>query len=143
MTRATAPDGSAHHSLIPVLVVADADAAVDFYVKAFGAQEIIRIRGTDSRTAHGQVRIGDTILFVALQPDNRDTYLSPGVLGGTTTAVYSYWEDCDAAFGKAVESGAKAIDQPVDLSWGDRVGLVRDPFGHLWSIASRIPNRLI
>ena len=138
MTRATAPDGSAHHSLIPVLVVADADAAVDFYVKAFGAREVIRIPGPGGRTAHGQVRIGDTILFIARQPDNRDTYVSPGVLGGTTTAVYSYWEDCDAAFSKAVGVGAKAIDAPVDLPWGDRVGLVRDPFGHLWSIASRI-----
>jgi uncharacterized glyoxalase superfamily protein PhnB len=137
MARPTAPDGSAHHSLIPVLVVADADAAVDFYVKAFRAHEIIRIPGPGGRTAHGQIRIGDTILFVALQPDNRDTYLSPGVLGGTTTAVYSYWEDCDAAFSRAVEAGAKAIDSPVDLPWGDRVGLVRDPFGHLWSIATR------
>ena len=137
MAKATAPDGSEHHSLIPVLVVADADAAVDFYLKAFGAQEVIRIPGPRGKTAHGQVRIGDTILFVALQPDNRDTYVSPGVLGGTTTAVYSYWEDCDAAFRKAVEAGAEAIDEPIDLPWGDRVGLIRDPFGHLWSIASR------
>jgi uncharacterized glyoxalase superfamily protein PhnB len=137
MTKATAPDGSEHHSLIPVLVVADADAAVDFYLKAFGAQEVIRIPGPGGKTAHGQVRIGDTILFVALQPDNRNTYVSPEVLGGTTTAVYSYWEDCDAAFHKAVEAGAEAIDVPVNLPWGDRVGLVRDPFGHLWSIASR------
>ena len=90
MKNATAPDGSEHHSLIPVLVVADADAAVDFYLKAFGAQEVIRIPGPGGKTAHGQVRIGDTILFVALQPDNRNTYVSPAVLGGTTTAVYSY-----------------------------------------------------
>jgi PhnB protein len=137
MTKATAPDGSEHHSLIPVLVVADADAAVDFYVRAFGGVEVIRIPGPGGKTAHGQVRIGDTILFVALQPNNRHTYVSPGVLGGTTTAVYSYWADCDAAFRKAVEAGAEAIDEPVNLPWGDRVGLVRDPFGHLWSIASR------
>ena len=137
MAKATAPDGSEHHSLIPVLVVADADAAVDFYLKAFGAQEVIRIPGPRGKTAHGQVRIGDTILFVALQPDNRDTYVSPGVLGGTTTAVYSYWENCDAAFRKAVAAGAEAVDEPIDLPWGDRVGLIRDPFGHLWSIASR------
>ena len=137
MTTATAPDGSKHHSLIPVVVVADADAAVDFYLQAFGAQEIIRIPGPGGKTAHGQVRIGDTILFVALQPDNRDTYVSPEVLGGTTTAVYSYWDDCDAAFGTAVEAGAESVSEPVDLPWGDRVGLVRDPFGHLWSIASR------
>jgi uncharacterized glyoxalase superfamily protein PhnB len=137
VTKATAPDGSTHHSLIPVLVVADVDAAVGFYVSAFGGREVIRIPGPGGKTAHGQVRIGDTILFVALQPNNRNTYVSPGVLGGTTTAVYSYWEDCDAAFRKAVTSGAEAIDEPVDLPWGDRVGLVRDPFGHLWSIASR------
>lgn len=137
MTNATAPDGSQHHSLIPVVVVSDADAAVDFYLRAFGAQEIIRIPGAEGKTAHGQVRIGDTILFVALQPNNRDTYLSPEVLGGTTTAVYSYWDDCDAAFSKAIEAGAESVSDPVNLPWGDRVGVVRDPFGHLWSIASR------
>lgn len=137
MVRATAPDGSIHHSLIPVLVVSDADAAVDFYVKAFGGTEVIRIPGATGKTAHAQVRIGDTILFVALEPGNRATYVSPEVLGGTTTAVYSYWEDCDTAYRTAVESGAEGIDEPADLPWGDRVGLVRDPFGHLWSIASR------
>lgn len=137
MTKPTAPDGIAHHSLIPVLVVADADAAVEFYRRAFGGVEVIRIPGRDGKTAHGQVRIGDTILFVALQPANRNTYVSPVVLGGTTTAVYSYWDDCDVAFRKAVDAGAESIDEPTDLPWGDRVGLVRDPFGHLWSIASR------
>jgi PhnB protein len=137
MAKAIAPDGSEHHALIPVVVVADVDAAIGFYAKAFKAREIIRIPGQGGATAHGQVRVGDTILFIARQPDNRDTYLSPGALGGTSCSIYSYWDDCDAAFSMAVSAGATPLGKPEDLPWGDRCGLVRDPFGHLWSLASR------
>jgi PhnB protein len=82
-----------------VVVVQDVDAAVAFYLKAFAAQEIVKIPGPGGKTAHGQVRVGDTILFIALEPENRCTYSSPETLGGTTTAVYSYWDDCDVAGG--------------------------------------------
>jgi uncharacterized glyoxalase superfamily protein PhnB len=110
---------------------------MEFYCKAFGARELLKIPGPAGETGHGQVRLGDTIVFLAAEPANRDTYLSPESLSGTTCGVYSYWDDCDAVFRKAVALGAVPLDEPVDLPWGDRVGLVRDPFGHLWSLATR------
>ena len=136
MAKAVAPDGSEHHALIPVVVVKDVDAVIEFYKKAFGFEEIFRVPGEAGKNAHGQVRNGDTILFIAQEPNN-DTYVSPQSLGGTTGAVDSYWDDCDAAFKKAVIAGAVPITEPIDLPWGDPVGLVRDPFGHLWPLASR------
>jgi PhnB protein len=140
MRKAIAPDGSEHHSLITALVVLDVDKAIEFYGQAFGSSEILRIPGPGGETGHGQIRIGDTILFLAAEPNNRDTYVSPESLGGTTCGVYSYWDDCDAAFKRAVSAGAAPVDKPQNLPWGDRVGLVRDPFGHLWSLATRLAN---
>ncbi len=137
MTKAMAPDGSEHHTVIATLVVRDVDRAIELYGKAFGAVEILRIPGPDGKTGHGQVRLGDTILFLAAEPTMRDRYLSPESLGGTTCGVYLYLNDCDAAFRKATAAGASPVSSPEDLPWGDRVGLVRDPFGHLWSLATR------
>jgi len=140
MPKATAPDGTEHHALIAALVVRDVDKAIEFYGKAFGSREILRIPGLRGKTGHGQVRIGDTILFLAAEPENRDTYLSPESLGGTSCGVYSYWDDSDAVFNKAVSAGATPVGWPENLPWGDRVGLVRDPFGHLWSLATRLAS---
>jgi PhnB protein len=92
MPKAIAPDGTEHHTLIAALVVRDVDKAIEFYGKAFGSHEILRIPGPGGKTGHGQVRIGDTILFLAGEPDNRDTYVSPQSLGGTTCGIYSYWD---------------------------------------------------
>jgi uncharacterized glyoxalase superfamily protein PhnB len=138
MPKAMAPDGSEHHTIIMTLVVRDVDRAIEFYGKAFGSREILKIPGPGGKTGHGQVRLGDTILFLAGEPPNRDTYLAPESLSGTSCGVYSYWDDCDAAFRKAVAAGASPLSEPVNLPWGDRVALVRDPFGHLWSLATRL-----
>ena len=137
MPIATAPDGSEHHAVITTLVVADVDRAIEFYGQAFGSSEILRIPGPGGKTGHGQVRIGDTILFLAAEPANR-SYLSPDSLGGTTCGVYLYSGDCDAAFRTAAGAGATSLSEPENLPWGDRVALVRDPFGHLWSLATRL-----
>lgn len=140
MAEAIAPDGSKHHALVPVIVVRDVDAAIEFYLRAFPAREVIRIPGPGGQTAHGQVRVGDTILFIAKEPPNRDTYVSPATLGGTTCAIYLYSDNCDVTFKRAVGAGAEVVAEPVNLPWGDRVGVVRDKFGHLWSVASRAPS---
>jgi PhnB protein len=77
MAKAIAPDGTEHHAVITALVVRDVDQAIEFYEKAFDAREILRIPGPGGKTGHGQVRFGDTILFLAREPENRDSYVSP------------------------------------------------------------------
>jgi len=128
------PDG--YHTLTPYFTVRDADRAIEFYKKAFGATERGVMRGPDGKIAHAELKIGDSILmmgdefpeFGSLSPE------SPG--GGASMGLHIYLEDVDAAFDRAVAAGAK-IEMPVaDQFWGDRYGRLKDPFGHRWSIAT-------
>lgn len=127
------PEG--YYSLTPYLVCKGAAKAIDFYTKAFGAKEMVRMPGPDGQVMHAEVRIGNSMLM--LSDENPDQgALSPDTIGGTATSIMIYTEDVDATFKAAVAAGATAVVPPTDMFWGDRMAQVTDPFGHKWAIAT-------
>jgi PhnB protein len=138
MTNPKTPDGREHHTLTIALAVRGASRALEFYAQAFGAQEILRVPGPEGKIVHAQMRIGDSLFFLAEEDPNISTgYRSPQTLSGTSCAIYMYVSDADAMFERAVRAGAEGVVPVADQHWGDREGLVRDPFGHLWALAMR------
>jgi PhnB protein len=127
------PDGM--HSITPHLVCDGAAAAIEFYKKAFGATEEARLPGPDGRLMHGMVRIGDSALMLVDEWPEMGA-LGPNKLKGTPGTIHLSVTDVDAAFKRAVDAGATATMPPADMFWGDRYGQVRDPFGHMWSMAT-------
>jgi PhnB protein len=132
----------------PNLIVRDATSAVAWYKRAFGAHEIYRSELPDDKIFHAQLRIFDSVVLItdeAIGADAEATIAtattslqtrSPQTLGGTTTILELYVDDVDAAFRRALEAGA-TVKLPVELSFfGDRYGLLIDPFGHVWSLAT-------
>jgi len=126
-----------YHSVTPALIVRDAAAAIDFYKKAFGAEEIDRMTGPGGVIMHAELRIGDSRIMLGEENEAWGTR-SPLSLNGTASSLHLYVPDADAAVARAVEAGA-TIAQPLeDAFWGDRYGKVTDPFGHGWGIATRV-----
>ncbi|WP_353154282.1 VOC family protein [Herminiimonas fonticola] len=125
------------HSVTPHLVCAGAADAIAFYIKAFNAVETFRLPGPEGKLMHAQLRIGDsTIMLVDEMPSCGA--LGPKALKGTPISLHLYVEDADAAFARAVAAGASVKLALTDMFWGDRYGVVEDPFGHQWSIATHI-----
>ena len=112
--------------------------AIEFYKQAFGAEEIFRMPAPDGRIMHAEIRIGTQAVFLA---DDFPEYCggkaaSPKALGGTPVTIHRYVENCDAAIQRALDAGATIKMPAADMFWGDRYGVVTDPFGHVWSIAT-------
>lgn len=129
------PDG--YSTVTPYLVIKGVAAALDWYRKAFGAQELARAPGPDGRIMHAEMRVGETVVMMCDEfPEMSSTWRSPATLGGTTAAMWVYVEDCDALHQNAVDAGAKSDSAPADMFWGDRLGRLTDPFGHSWMIAT-------
>jgi PhnB protein len=121
--------------LVPVLAVDDTAAAIDFYKRALGAQERMRLPSPDGKIAHAEIEISGTVVMLGDDSEQR-TIKSPEQLGGTSVAVFMYVEDVDATVQQAVDSGAE-ITMPIDdMFWGDRYGKIVDPYGHEWHIAT-------
>lgn len=129
------PDG--FFSLTPQLVVKNVDAAVDFYVKAFGATKVYSMPGPDGKAIHAEVKIGDSIVFV---DEEMQGSKSPLTLGGTPATLMLYVASADATYATATAAGAKGEMPIEDQFWGDRYGHVIDPFGHRWAIATHIED---
>jgi PhnB protein len=131
----TKPIPAGFHSLTPHIVVTDGAAAIEFYKKAFGVQELSRLLTPDGKIVmHAQLKIGDSILMLGSEfPPNA---LSPKSRGGTSVYLHLYLADADAAFDRALKAGCKVIMPVSDTFWGDRYGVVEDPFRHQWSIAT-------
>lgn len=129
------PDG--FRTVTPHMVVRDAEAAIEFYKKAFGAEEIMRMPGPDGKgVMHAEIKIGDSIIMMCGEMPQMERWVSPAKLNGTTMAICLYVPDCDAAFDRAVSAGAKVSMPLTDMFWGDRYGKLTDPFGHEWEIAT-------
>ena len=127
------PEG--YHTATPYLIVKDGAAAIDFYKKAFGATEIMRMPGPGGRIMHAEIKIGDSPIMLGEECPEFGAK-SPESLGGTPIGVCLYVEDVDAMFKQAVSAGATAKRPVADQFYGDRSGNVTDPFGHQWTIAT-------
>lgn len=137
----TKPIPDDRRGLIPHLTCSPCAEAITFYGKAFGAEEISRIPSPDgTRMMHAEIQIGDGVLFLV---DDFPEYCggksqTAVALGGTPVTIHRYVEDCDAAIQRAVNAGATVRMPPSDMFWGDRYGVVVDPFGHSWSLATHL-----
>ena len=137
MGKAKHPIPEGLHTLTPHLTVKGAAQAIDFYKKAFGAIEKSRFGGPNGTIMHASIKIGDSHFFLADEMPGMDQGIgSPNQVGKTTVTLGLYVEDCDKLFQQAVAAGGKTIMPIQDQFWGDRYGLVKDPFGHVWSIAT-------
>lgn len=129
------PEGM--RSVTPHLCCAGASDAIDFYVRAFGAQEMCRIPGPDGKLIHGAIRIGDSMIFLVDEFPAWNA-LGPKARGGSSVTIHLQVENADASFERAVAAGATVRMPLADMFWGDRYGCVEDPWGHNWSIATHI-----
>jgi uncharacterized glyoxalase superfamily protein PhnB len=143
MSPATQPIPAGHEGLIPHLVCERCSEAIEFYKKAFGAEEVRRTPAPDGRRLlHAELRIGKSILFLV---DDFPEYCegkseSALALNGTPVTIHRYVPDCDAAIKRAADAGATVIMPPMDMFWGDRYGAVRDPYGHKWAFATHVKD---
>jgi PhnB protein len=123
-------------SVIPQLIVDGASEAIDFYVRAFGARELYRLPEPDGKVAHAELEIAGSVIMLADEyPDLK--CIGPRRLGGTPCALTVYVDDVDSVVARAVAAGATAERPIEDEFYGDRVGWLRDPFGHRWAIHTR------
>jgi PhnB protein len=128
------PDG--YHSITPYLVCKGASKAIEFYTRAFGAKETVRMPGPEGRVMHAEVKIGNSILMLADEnPERGAVAPQTGTLARSASIMF-YTEDVDATFKRALDLGASSIQTPTDMFWGDRMGNLMDPFGHQWAIAT-------
>jgi PhnB protein len=131
MTQTKRPD----FALAPHLVCDGASDAIAFYTNAFGAWEMMRLPGDNGRLMHAGVLVNGAM--VLLVDENKDYgILGPKTLGGSPVTLHLCVPDVDASFARAVEAGANPVMPPEDMFWGDRYGMVEDPFGHRWSLAT-------
>jgi PhnB protein len=129
------PEGM--HTITPHIVLRNAAQAIDFYKKAFGAEELGRSLTPDGKIMHAMIRIGDSLLMMNDEFPNMGCS-SAETLGGTNITLHIQTEDVDSLFDRAVKAGAKATMPVADQFWGDRYGQVTDPFGQRWSLATRV-----
>jgi PhnB protein len=137
-TMAVNPIPEGYHAA-PYLAVDDADAAIEYYRKAFGAKERVRMEAPGGRVGHAELEIGDSIVMLA-DPFPQGSTHPPKELGGTTVSVFMYVEDVDAVVKRAVDEGASVTMEVADQFWGDRFGSIVDPFGHSWSFATHVED---
>jgi PhnB protein len=139
MSKSIHPIPPGQENLIPHLVCSPCSEAIDFYKKAFGAEEIHRMPAPDGRRImHAQIRIGKSFVFLV---DDFPEFCggkssTPTALKGTPLTLHHYVENCDAAIKRAADAGATVIMPAADMFWGDRYGVVTDPYGHKWSFAT-------
>ena len=131
------PDG--YHTLSAYLIVRGAASAIEFYKKAFGATELMRLNLPDGKIAHGEFKIGDSIFMISDENPNWGS-TSPEALGGSPVTLHLYVPDVDTTFANAIQAGAIEKMPLENQFWGDRTCQIVDPFGHYWHIATHIED---
>jgi uncharacterized glyoxalase superfamily protein PhnB len=126
-------------TVTPHLNVRDCAHALEFYKKAFGAVETVRMPGPGGKILHAEIKIGDSHIFLADEMPEWGSK-SPLTLGGTPATVCLYVEDADAVYNQAISAGAKVAMPLMDQFWGDRYGKLMDPFGHEWAVATHLED---
>lgn len=140
MARTAKPIPEGFHTATPYLIIKDAASAIEFYKKAFGATELMRMADPGGKIRHAEITIGDSPFMITDENPEFPEWLSPQSRGGTPVHIYLYVEDVDAVFGRAIAAGAKQLLAVQDQFYGDRSGAVTDPFGHVWYIATHIED---
>jgi PhnB protein len=133
MTAKPIPDG--YNTATPYLSISGAKDAIEFYKLAFGATEVFRLNTPTGDIAHAEIKIGDSLIMLS-EPCEDSPLPSPDSLGGSAIAMYLYVEDVDAMFEQAIDAGALDIKSVEDKFYGDRMGTLKDPFGHIWFIST-------
>jgi PhnB protein len=132
--KKTVPEG--YHTVTPSLTLDNAAAAIEWYKKALGAEEVARAVGPDGKIMHAEIRVGDSRIMLN---DPMMGTKGPKGFGGSPASLWVYTEDCDALFKRAVSAGANVLPgmgQMQDQFWGDRSGSFTDPHGYNWTIAT-------
>lgn len=137
MSESDVPEGMT--AVTPALAIRDAAAAMAWYADVFGAVEADRLVGPDGTVAHGELRIGDSLVMLGEESPEWNS-LGPQTLGGTSVRLHVYVDDADAVFARALEAGAEELIPLADQFYGDRSGRLRDPFGHEWIVATRVED---
>jgi len=125
------------HSVTPHLVCAGAAQAIEFYKKAFGAVEEMRLPGSDGKLMHAMIRIGDSAIMLADEMPEWGSF-GPKALKGSPVTIHLNVDDADAFAKRAAAAGAKITMPVADMFWGDRYGKLEDPFGHQWSVGTHV-----
>jgi PhnB protein len=131
------PDG--YHSIQPYLHIRGAAEALEFYKKAFGATERMRMAQADGRIGHAEIQLGDSVVMLADEHPEQDIY-SPKHFGGSAASIMFYVADCDAVYQQALSAGARSLREPADQFYGDRMAGVEDPFGFQWWIGTHVKD---
>lgn len=127
--------------LMAYIVPRGAATAIEFYSKAFGARERMRLPGPNDTIGHAELQFGDSaVLMLADEPEMPVGYQSPETLGGSSFSFVLYVEDIDAVYRRALEAGATSVEEPETKFYGDREGRIRDPFGYVWSLMTHVED---
>jgi PhnB protein len=135
MTNSVHPIPKGYHSATAYLIIKEAANAIEFYKKAFGATEIMRMGEPNGKIMHAEIKIGDSPIMLADEFPEMGIR-SPLSHGGTSVIIHLYVEDVDTIFSQALAVGAKVFRPIKDQFYGDRSGSLTDPFGHIWNIAT-------
>jgi PhnB protein len=131
--KKVSPIPPGYHTVTPYLTVNDGAGALEFYKRAFGAREMMRMPAPNGKIGHAEIRIGDSHVMLSDEFPGTSTK-APTSLGGTTGSLMVYLPNVDAAFKKAIDAGCKSIMAPADMFWGDRFGKLEDPYGNQWGL---------
>jgi PhnB protein len=131
------PDG--YHSVTSYLIVHDGAAALDYYKRAFGATELMRMPTPDGRVAHAEIKIGDSIIMLADEFPEMEA-ISPKTLGGVASGLMIYVPNCDKVFDQAIKAGGTVKRPLQNQFYGDRSGTLMDPFGHKWTVSTHVED---
>jgi len=136
MKKSTQPIPLGFHTVTPSIIVRNGAEAIEFYKKALGAEEVMRMAGPDGKIMHAELKIGNSIIFLTDENPAMGCK-SPQTLGGNASSLYLYVEDVDKSFQRAIEAGGTATMPVTDMFWGDRFGNFADPYGHNWGLSTR------
>ena len=135
MSTTVKPIPEGYHAVTPYLIIKGAADALEFYKKAFGATELFRMAQPDGKIGHAEIQIGDSRIMLADEhPEMK--HLSPQTLGGSAVSIMLYVEDVDTVYNQAIAAGGSEQRALEDKFYGDRVGSLVDPFGHIWHVGT-------
>jgi PhnB protein len=135
----TQPIPEGYHTVTLYLTLDEAAEAIEFYKDALGAEERMRMEAPGGKIGHAELQIGDSLVMIS-DAFPGSTTRPPRELGGTTAGAFLYVKDVDALTKQATDAGATVVSEVQDMFWGDRFGTIKDPFGHVWSIATHVED---